>query len=527
MPNPVASRRSAPTALRLLSLLVGLCMALPLGYLLLRALQGDAAQAVTLLWRGRTLQLLGNTVALTAGVLLLATLIAFPLAWLVVRSDLPGRRLLLWLSILPLAVPGYVMAYALIGLSGHYGFLNQLLGLRIARLEGLAGATLALGLYTFPYLFLNLRSALLAQDAALLHSARSLGHGPWSCFFRVSLPGLLPALAAGWLVIALYTLGDFGAVALMRLDVFSSAMYSQYHSGFEVRQAAWLALMLLGMTGATIALFRQIPTHPRPERSGLGVAARHQPVRLGHWQALAWVFIVLVVLASVGLPLAVTLFWLSRATTALDAPALWNSIWQTASLALPTAAVATLLALLCATLAAWWPGRNADMQERAIYFGYAIPGLPLALAVAFFSLHTIPALYQSHAVLVLAYCISFMALAYGPIKNSLMQTGRKMHDSSLMLGVSPGRSFCRITLPVIRPAVFGGGALILLMVIKELPITYLLAPIGIRTLSMEVFSRTNEGMMLQAAPYALLLMAFSSLFMGLLLWQQDQRSQNA
>lgn len=501
-------------------------MMMPLAYLLLRAFQGEAARAVDLLWRSRNLRLLGNTMALTASVLLLTTSMAFPLAWLVVRSDLPFRRFFLWLAILPLAVPGYVMAYALIGLSGHYGFLNQLLGVRIARLEGLWGAALALSLYTFPFLFLHLRSALLAQDASLENSARSLGHGPWKTFLKVTLPGLLPAFASGWLVVALYTLGDFGAVALMRLDVFSAAMYSQYQSGFEVHHAAWLALMLLAMTAFAIALFRHMLADRRIDRSGLGVANLHKPVRMGKWRYPALLFMGLVALASVGLPLMVILFWLSRSAARLDLSALWASALQTASLAVPTAGIAAALALSLALLAVWWPGRMAVMQERAIYFGYAIPGLPLALAIAFFGLHAVPGIYQSHAMLVLAYCISFLALAYGPVKNNLLQIGTKMYDSSLSLGVSPMRSFFCVTLPVIRPSVLGGGALVLLMVVKELPITYLLAPIGTRTLAMEVFSRTNEGMLLQAAPYAMVLIVFSSLFMGLLLWQQDQRGRH-
>src|SRR5690606_29005732 len=133
------------------------------------------ATLVEIVLRRRNLLLLGNTLALAACVLVAVTAIALPFAWLVTRSDLKHPRLHSLLGVLPLAVPGYVMAYALIGLSGYYGFANQLFGIRLPRPEGLWGSAVALSLYTFPYLFLNLRAALLGLDPGLEDSARCLG----------------------------------------------------------------------------------------------------------------------------------------------------------------------------------------------------------------------------------------------------------------------------------------------------------------------------------------------------------------
>ena len=111
----------------------------PLIYLLTRAFQADLAQVTELVFRARTLHLFLNTAALTAGVLMVSSLIAFPLAWLTTRTDLRAARLFTLLGALPLAVPGYVMAYVLLATTGAYGTLALLFGLTLPRLSGFWG----------------------------------------------------------------------------------------------------------------------------------------------------------------------------------------------------------------------------------------------------------------------------------------------------------------------------------------------------------------------------------------------------
>jgi len=169
------------------SLLVAAAMLVPLVYLVLRAFQADPATVVELVFRERNLWLLVNTLALTASVLILTTLIALPLAWILTRTRIAHKRLLTVLGVVPLAVPGYVMAYALLGVGGHYGVTAQLFGWQLPRIDGYTGAVLGLSLYTFPYLFLNLRSALLGLDANLEESARSMGYSEFAIFRRIIL----------------------------------------------------------------------------------------------------------------------------------------------------------------------------------------------------------------------------------------------------------------------------------------------------------------------------------------------------
>jgi iron(III) transport system permease protein len=509
---------AARIVLSALGLVIGALMLLPLYYLVLRALQADFETVLRLLLRPRTGQLLLNTAALTAGVLALCTLIALPLAWLVSRTDLPGRRAINFLAVLPLAVPGYVMAYALIGLSGNFGFLNHLFGVTLPRPQGWWGATLALSLYCFPYLYLNLRAAFAGLDPSLEESARALGCGPREVFRRVTLPHLMPALMAGWLVIGLYTIGDFGAVALMRYEVFSYVIYLQYSAAFDRLYAAWLALILIVIALTVVWWESRLRAGASYSRTGSGSGAGLRRVRLGPLGRLAgWGFSGVVVLAALGLPVAVLTFWMTRSAVGPVLPALFDSFLQSLSAAAPAAVLAALMALPVAVLAVRYPSPLSTLINRLAFVGYAVPALAFALAFVFFAIQGPRWLYQSHALLVTVYALAFLALALGPIRSALYLARPSLEESARALGHGPVSTFFRVTLPMIRPGVVAGAVLVFVIAMKELPIAFLLAPTGFRPLAITMFSRTSEGMLVEAAPYAAAIIAFSALFVGFVL----------
>ncbi len=491
-------------------------MLLPMVYLVARALDADAATLVQVVFRQRNLMLLFNTLALTACVLAVVTAIALPLAWLVTRSDLRFRGLHSILGVLPLAVPGYVMAYALIGLSGYYGFANQIFGFRLPRPEGLSGSALALSLYTFPYLFLNLRASLLGLDPGLEESARCLGRSPWNTFRTVTLPHLMPALLAGWLVIGLYVLGDFGVIALMRYEVFSYAIFTQYSAAFDRVYAAWLSLMLMAVTLSFILIEARL-RRGRYARTGKGTARPPAIIPLGRFRPLAWAFLGVVYAASLGLPLVVLLYWMTQSLTVVDPWEVLRAFERTALTAVPAAALAVSLALPVVYLTVRFPSPLASAIDRLVYVGYAVPPLAFALSMVFFALRAAPFLYQTLTLLIFAYAMTFLALAMGPMRSRLYQIGPRLEEVSRSLGYGPARTFRTVTFPLLRRPMLAAGLLVFISAVKELPITFLLSPTGHTTLSMAVFSRTSEGMMSEAAPYALMIVVFSSFFVGLIL----------
>lgn len=506
------------------ALVAGAAALFPVVYLIIRASEVDLATVVRLVFRQRTFDLLRNTVALAASVLGLCTVLAVPLAWLVVRTDIKGRRLITVLAATPLAIPGFVMAHALLGLGGYDGLVARLFDVVVPRPSGLVGAAVALSLYTFPYLFLNVRSALLGLDASLEESARSLGLGGLATFRRVVMSQLWPGLLAGWLVIALYVIGDFGAVALMRFETFSFAIYTQYTAAFNRGFASWLALILMLLTVVLVVAEWRLLGGKRYARVGSGVVRPGPLLPLGAYSVPSYAFVALVILAAIGLPVVTLGAWLILAPPGAALLASVSATFgRTAALAVPAAAVAVLFALPVAVVSARGRFGTGRLLERIVYLGYAVPPLALALAVVMFALRYTPGLYQTAPLLVGAYVVSYLALAIGPIRSGLLQVSPRIEEAARSLGRRRSTAFISTTLPLIARNLLAAGALVLMVTMKELPMTYLLAPTGYSTLATRVFGYTSEGMMAHAAPFAAAIVLFSSLFVGLVLTYEGRR----
>src|SRR5690606_22068661 len=192
------------------ALFVAVAMLIPLVYLVVRA-SSAGSQVPALLMRPRTWQVLWNTLLLAASVTAASILIAVPVAWVTVRTDLPLRRLWSLLTVLPLAIPSLVGGFAFVAAFGYGGiihtWLSEWLQMPVAvNVYGFPGAWILLTLLSYPYVLLPVRAALRGMDPAQEEVARTLGNGVWRVFWRVILPQVRPAVASGSLLVALYTL---------------------------------------------------------------------------------------------------------------------------------------------------------------------------------------------------------------------------------------------------------------------------------------------------------------------------------
>lgn len=510
-----------PAYLLVVPAVVGVAMLLPPAYLVVRALSADAGELAGLLARPRTLELLGNTVALAAAVLGTTTAVALPLAWLTVRTAMPLRRTVTVMAVLPLAVPGYVAAFALLSVGGDTGLLASV-GLPVARPSGLVGATLALSIYSFPYMFLNIRASLLGMDPAVEESARSLGYGPARVFVSVILPMLVPGIAAGALITVLYTIGDFGAVALMRYEVFSYVIYTQYVGAFDRTYASALALVLLLLAAGPVLLEATFLSSRRFLHADQVTVRLPRRVALGWWHLAVWPFLLVVAAGSVGLPLISPAFEMLRHPPWGQLQGVLGAFANSARAAAPAAVVATAVAVPIAYVRVRYPTRAGLVAERVSYIGFAVPPLALALSLVFFSLRVIPPLYQRLPLLIGAFVLNFLALAVGPIRSTFMKLPRRIEEAARTLGYGPVAAFFAAVLPAAREGLRASALLVLVMAMKELPMTTLLAPTGFTTLSTAVFARTSEALYAEAAPYAAAIVLFSCLFVGLILRYESE-----
>ena len=495
---------------------------MPLCYLVIRAFDASAEEVMRLVLRPRNLGLLANTLALLAGVVTLSTCIAFPLAWLTSRTKLAGRRFWTIAGVLPLAFPSYLMAYALLAVGGNFGTAAQLFGVPVPRLSGYGGALVVLTLCNFPYLFFNLRAALLTLDPSVEEVAYSLGQNRAQVLRRVVLPQLKPAFFAGSLLIALHVLSDFGGVSLMRFETFSFALYTQYIAAMDRTYAAWLALMLLAITIAVLLAEAWFLRGLRFDRAGTAPTRPVQSRALGRWTVPAYGFMAMVIVTSVIVPVGTMLHWATLGNIGALLPDLGAALYGSVKASLPAALVATLIVIPIAFLSVRMPSRVTRLLERSAYLGYGTPSLAFALALIFFSLNLAPILYQSLFLLVFAYTMHFMAEAIGPIRSAFYQASPRVEEAARSLGASWLGAFRRVTLPLIKNGLLVSMAFVFLSCMKELHLTILLSPLGYHTLALDVWDYVDNAMFAEAAPFALTILGFSALFVGVFVMQEKQ-----
>ncbi len=506
--------RRPPLALRLSGLAVAALMVVPLVYLVVRAWGGDSG-SWELILRGRTVWLALRSAGLAAAVTAGAVALGVPLAWLTTRTDLPGRRAFAVAAALPLVIPSYIGAFAILSALGPRGMLQEMLegplGVeRLPDISGFFGAWLALMLFTYPYVFLTVAAGIRGLDPSFEDAGRALGRSPWGVFRKITLPLLKPSIAAGGLLVALYTLHDFGAVSLMRFSVFTQAIYLQYRGSFDRTPAAILSLMLAALAVGVLVLEQSARGRARYYRSGSGSKKPLGRLELGRWKLPAVLFCSAVAGVALVLPLSVIGFWLLRGLAAGAPQVAWSAAGASVLVSAAGATVAVLAALPVALLAARHPGPGSVVTERLAYSGYALPGIVVALAFVFMTTSAVPWLYQSLPLVVLAYVVLFLPQAAEPLRAALLQVGPRIEEAGRALGRSRRTVFVRLVAPLAARGALAGAALVFLTAMKELPATLLLRPTGFETLATRVWTGATAGLYSNAAVPAALLIAIST-----------------
>jgi len=470
-----------------LGVFAALAALLPLGYLGLRLVEGfDSALAE--LMRLRTLELLLNSLALTVSVSLTALLVGSLQAWLTVRSDIRLPGLFAVLATLPLAIPSYVLAL---------GFLSI-----FPWLQGFWASWFVMSIATSPYVFLAVSAALIRTSSTTEEVSRSLGYGKLQTLVRVTWPQVRPAAFASLLLVALYTLSEFGAIALLRYDTFTRAIYNAYRGSFDRTAAASLALILVAITLVVIYFERRY----RGDNFSSPVAAsRRVPTALGIGRSVAEIGLIVVAVLSVLIPVVALCVWGLSGSSSLDLPQLLAALGSSLSIALASGLLIGAFAIAIAIWHQRFRSRVSATIEASTWVAHSLPGVVVALALVYFGANYLQPLYQSIWLLIFGYLILFLPNALAPISAPIAQVPKSIEQVARSLGLRANQALKSVVLPIAAPGVLAGVAIVSLTVLKELPATLLLKPNGVDTLATRLWQATEVLSYAQAAPYALLL----------------------
>jgi iron(III) transport system permease protein len=499
------AHRLAPRPVLLLAAAAAVVVALvPVVYLAIRTAEAGWDRVAGELFTDRVTTLAARSLGLAAVVTIGCVALGVATAFLVTRTDLPGRRSFGVLAALPLAIPSYVAAFSWVSATAMvdptYSF------------EGFWPAALVLVFCSYPYVFLPVAAALTGADPAAEEVSRSLGHGPWHTFTRVTLRQTRPAVAAGALLVALYTLSDFGAVSIVRTDTFTRAIFTAFNLGFDRTAALVLSTVLVMLT--VLLLAGESATRNRGARyARVGSGAGRPPLRVqlagGRWPAAAG--LVAVALLALGVPALSLARWFAAGVSRPGslpeiAAAAANSVWVSGL----GATLTLLLALPIGLLVARAPGRLSTGLERLSYLPHALPGVVVGLSLVFFGINVAYPLYQTVWLLALAYAVLFLPLAVGAVAAAAAQAPPELEQVARSLGRRPLAVFRTVTVPLTAPGIGAGLALAFLTCMKELPATLLLRPTGMDTLATRLWTHTSVVEYAAAAPYAALLVLIAA-----------------
>ncbi|HWB70930.1 MAG TPA: iron ABC transporter permease, partial [Egibacteraceae bacterium] len=512
---------------------VGVGFAAPLGYLVVRS-AADAGTVLDLWWSTRTLGPLARSLLVATAAAAAASLLGTALAWVATRTDVPGGRLWRVLLPLPLVVPSYIGAFALIAAFAPGGLLaGPLDALGVRRLPaagGFWGAFVVLTLFSYPYVYLPVAARLRQLPPSLEESARLLGHRPARAFRTVVLPQIRDAIRAGTMLVFLYSVSDFGAVQLMRYDTLTRTIYATrlYDPSLSLALSLLLGMLAVGVVAAERAATRR----PRPAQAPLGSPGLVVPLR--RWRAPAVAFVAARVGLALAAPVGVLVFWAGRGllrgsaragALVTDLGSLVGPAVNTATLSVAAAVCAVVAVLPVAYLSAR-RSRVGGAANALVVGGFALPGLVIALALVFWTLQAPRTvgdlLYQTRSLLVAAYVVHFGAQALRAAQVAVGSLPPRVGDAARTLGAGRLRRLWAVELPLMAPGLLAGGGLVLLSAAKELPATLLLAPAGLQTLATKVWSATEDAFLADASVAALALVVLSGLLTWLLVIRQAE-----
>ena len=492
-----------------LALAVVLIAAIPLLFVLSSSSQLSLQQWLNL-WSNRLPELLWNTLSLALLVAIGSMLLGVSAAWWISRRQFRGRRLAIWLMVLPLTIPTYVFAHIYTIMLEDDGWLGQLWlflfpGTAIPEIFNIFGVTFVLVLAGFSYVFLLVRDALSRSQQDLEEAARIHGATPWEVFWRVNLPMLRPAIAAGIALVVLHVLSDFGAVSMLRYQTFTLSIYLQMSGRFDYQAAAGLSLVLVSLSLTFMILERFFRNRQRYYGSGQSKKITSQQATRIEAFAI-WLWLGLIATFAFILPLAWMLNW---SWQAWQKELIDREFWGYVSNSLTLSALAATLTVIAALPVALYHARERSKVSQGFLYlsnvGFVLPGPVIALGILSFVITTMPVIYGGMTVLALAMMVRFLPLSIQAQESAVQQLTPSIEQAARSLGANWHENLRQVILPILKGGMITAWILVFIDTLKELPATLILRPTGFDTLPVRIWIEASEEMLELAAPASLML----------------------
>ena len=498
----------------------------PMVWLVLKALQPPSGAGltsenfVTAFTTLRYLVAIRNSFEVAAAVALLDLVIAVPMAWAIVRTDMPAKGLVRACVVGAFIIPGFLGAIAWTLLAGpNAGWLNKFWMVLTGASSGLfniyslGGIIFVITLYTYPYAFLFTASALELMSSEMEDAASILGAGTWRTMRMVTIPLVLPALIAGFIMAFLEAIADLGAPLLLavpaRVQVITSQLFQFFQFPSKIEVAAAYSLPLLLVTGALLLLQRRLLAR-KGFATFTGKGGAQRVIRLGRWRFVALAWCLVVATLSLFLP---TLTLLSAATARswargwtwqnftlenfrfilLEHPTTQGAIANSFVFSATAACVAVLLAFLTSYIVNRRVVRGGWVLGYVAMMPYVIPGI--VLAIGFLAAYSRPpfALYGTAWIMIFAFISRFLPIAYTNSDTALKSVHPELEDAARIAGAGRFVTLWEVTLPLVKRGIFGGWLLVMIAALRELSTAIFLFSANTKVMSTVLIDLSEEG----------------------------------
>ncbi|TFB18873.1 iron ABC transporter permease [Filobacillus milosensis] len=471
-----------------------------------------------------------NSLILVVAVGVLSAIVGSSLAWIISAYQFPLRNFFQWGLILPLAIPPYIGAYTYHGIINYTGVIQTTLrnqfGVTVDQqyfdIMNMPGTIFIFVIFLFPYVFTITKAFLARQSTSLIENARLLGSNPWKIYFKIVLPLARTSIVAGVSLVILEVLNDYGVVKYYGIQTFTTAIFQTWFGlgdlASAIKLSGTLMLIILGLLIAE----RVLRGRKRFSFTTTKVKLL-KPVQLkgvSKWVAFSYATTVFAVAFII--PFIQLIYWATLTYEQFFSEDLLSVIGNTIMVALIAATLITIMAIVISNFSRLHRGLTAKLFPKVTILGYSIPGAVIAVGIVTLFIGIDKFMYQNTLVssyvlstsifmLVFAYVVRYLAVAYNSIESGFERIGTSFTEASRILGQNITKSFFKVDLKLIRGAIFGGFILAFIDILKELPLTLILRPFNFETLATNAFQYASNEMIHEAAVPSILIIIISAI----------------